>query len=131
MCVHVHVGLRVHVWCVCVCEWLLLVNLISCHTYCGNAQLLYTRWSQVLLITTYLSAPTLLPPYPATLPTSLPPCSSFLHLQGLHSVSRAIIHVDDDAKKEGKGESYKLLVEGTDLLGVLGTVGEQPLVVPL
>ena len=41
-------------------------------------------------------------------------------------MSRAIIHVDDDAKKEGKGERYKLLVEGTDLLGVLGTVGEQP-----
>ena len=70
---------------------------------------------------------------PPTLSPTLPPHppSSFLHLQGLHSVSRAIIHVDDDAKKEGKGESYKLLVEGTDLLGVLGTVGEQPLVVPL
>ena len=67
--------------------------------------------------------PPTLPPHPPSYPT---PCSSFLHLQGLHSVSRAIIHVDDDAKKEGKGESYKLLVEGTDLLGVLGTVGEQP-----
>ena len=40
-------------------------------------------------------------------------------MQGLSSVSRAIIHVD-----EGKGgERYKLLVEGMNLQGVMATMG--------
>ena len=44
-------------------------------------------------------------------------------IQGLPSVSRAIIHVDEDAKKTDGNERYKLLVEGTDLLGVISTIG--------
>ena len=84
VCVHVHlrvhVGLHVHVWCVCVCEWLLLVNLISCHTYCGNAQLLYVYKMVPVTADSYLlSAPTLLPPSllpyppPSLLPSFPPP----------------------------------------------------------
>ena len=38
--------------------------------------------------------------------------------QGHKNVSRAIIHVD-----EAKGDTYKLLVEGDDLLSVMSTVG--------
>jgi DNA-directed RNA polymerase III subunit RPC1 len=44
-------------------------------------------------------------------------------VKGLPSVSRAIIHVDEDAKKTDGNERYKLLVEGTDLLGVISTIG--------
>ena len=41
------------------------------------------------------------------------------YMQGISSVSRAIIHVD-----EGKGgERYKLLVEGMNLQGVMATMG--------
>lgn len=39
--------------------------------------------------------------------------------QGHKNVNRAIIHVD-----EAKGDTYKLLVEGDDLLSVMSTLGE-------
>ena len=42
-----------------------------------------------------------------------------LCLQGHKNVNRAIIHVD-----EAKGDTYKLLVEGDDLLSVMSTVGK-------
>ena len=41
-------------------------------------------------------------------------------VQGLHEVSRAVIHVDESA---GNKERYKLLVEGNDLRGVMATIG--------
>ena len=43
----------------------------------------------------------------------------FSCLQGHKNVNRAIIHVD-----EAKGDTYKLLVEGDDLLSVMSTVGQ-------
>ena len=39
--------------------------------------------------------------------------------QGHKNVNRAIIHVD-----ESKGDTYKLLVEGDDLLSVMSTFGQ-------
>ena len=39
--------------------------------------------------------------------------------QGVPNVSRAVIHVD-----EKKGETYKLLVEGDNLLAVMATPGK-------
>ena len=45
--------------------------------------------------------------------------STWLTLQGISSVTRAIIHMD-----EGKGgEKYKLLVEGMNLQAVMATRG--------
>ena len=41
-------------------------------------------------------------------------------VQGLHDVSRAVIHVDESG---GAQEKYKLLVEGNDLRGVMATIG--------
>ena len=43
-------------------------------------------------------------------------CSCF---KGHKNVNRAIIHVD-----EAQGDTYKLLVEGDDLLSVMSTVGQ-------
>ena len=42
----------------------------------------------------------------------------FSCFQGHKNVNRAIIHVD-----EAQGDTYKLLVEGDDLLSVMSTVG--------
>lgn len=38
--------------------------------------------------------------------------------QGIQNVTRAVIHID-----EKKGETYKLLVEGDNLLAVMATPG--------
>ena len=44
------------------------------------------------------------------------------HVQGYPTVSRAIIHVDEEKQKIGK-ERYKLLVEGDNLRAVMATRG--------
>ena len=43
----------------------------------------------------------------------------FSCFKGHKNVNRAIIHVD-----EAQGDTYKLLVEGDDLLSVMSTVGQ-------
>jgi len=46
-------------------------------------------------------------------------CSFWSCFKGHKNVNRAIIHVD-----EAQGDTYKLLVEGDDLLSVMSTVGQ-------
>ncbi len=43
----------------------------------------------------------------------------YYSLQGIGSVTRAIIHVDENKE----GSKYKLLVEGSDLRAVMATMG--------
>jgi len=44
-------------------------------------------------------------------------------IKGYPTVSRAIIHIDEDSKGKNKDEKYKLLVEGDDLRAVMATRG--------
>lgn len=45
--------------------------------------------------------------------------------KGYPTVSRAIIHIDEDSKRKNKDEKYKLLVEGDDLRAVMATRGSE------
>ena len=59
-------------------------------------------------------------------------CVCLSRVQGINSVSRAIIHMDSSSSKGGGGggggsgegrSSYKLLVEGMNLQAVMATMG--------